>query len=122
MANNLNIIRALRQHNLMSAGALYALGHDALAERAEYVFPAAVAAAEGYRQIDAAITRDFGSALWDDEPERPVPAERAEELEFALKWRDQTEAALAEIVPAIEAIIATLYNDATITAEEGQCL
>lgn len=114
---NLNTIYALRQHNLMTAGALYALGHDNLAARAEGTFPAVSTLRNRLNEMGKAIDRDFGGIF--DAVVAPIPEERTREYHEVRGWLDAALADETAIIGEIDAIIDALYDDATIRAEEG---
>ena len=121
-SNNLGAIHALRQRNLLTAGALYALGHTQLAEEADVVYGQLPSARSAFIEINQRLRREYPDADGWVFDERAVPAELLAEYERAERWDTEMQGRAAQLGPAIEAIIASLYDDATITAEEGQCL
>lgn len=132
--NNLNIIHALRSYSsiydMMAVGALYALGHDDLAGRAEDAFPALRNLDATLSDLNNALARDypvmetlfFGDPAEADRIEARIPAEREAEIAKITAWRDQEYARVAQIRREIDAIIDDLYDVGTSTAEEGQSL
>lgn len=123
--SNLNIIYALRKGGDMAAGALYALGHDDLARRAESEFQAVDALTDRLKEMERALNRDYPYDPLDclrggtENTLADIPAERLKEIEEVKLWLANATAARTTIRAEIDAIIGALYDDATISAEEG---
>lgn len=125
-AHNLNIIHALRSYDMMAVGALYALGHDDLARRAEAEFPAVQALAAKVAELNAALDHDYPIQgedmlgwLQGLGSQEGIPTERLREVEEVMGWLDKSRAEVLSIRSEIDAIIDGLYDNATISAEEG---
>lgn len=121
--NNLNIIYALRQHDsanyMMCVGALYALGHDDLAKRAESEFPALETLSNTFRKLCEDLDKDYPYDPFASGDAPEIPPERSAEIDRIRGYLDKSAAIAAAIRAEISTIVESLYDVDTINAEAG---